>query len=597
MASPARILSLNLGTQTVGLAEFKVGAGGGLVLTAYELTELLADPAADATRLSQAKIAVGEMKDRLRFGSERVNYAISAQSVFTRFVKLPSVAEQQVEQIISFEAQQNVPFPIDEVVWDYQLVSGGDPSNVEVVLVAIKADLLNEVNDAVEEVGLQTSVVDVAPMALYNAFRYNYSDIGGCSLLIDIGARTTNLIFIETGKIFSRSIPIGGSAITAAIAKDFDEPFGAAEERKKEVGFVSLGGSYAEPSDPDVARVSKMVRNSMTRLHAEISRSISFYRAQQQGSQPNQIYLCGGSASLPYMREFFQEKLQRPIEFFNPLRNVAIAGDLNSEDVGRRAHVLGELVGLALRGTSNCPMELSLRPNSVVAAQKLEKRQPYIVAAGICLLLCLAGWWLYFLKAGGIEEVVLAELSPKVQKLQSLETKQRKVRKDVADLEKRAEPLVQAVRQRGYWVRVLDDLNARLPEDYVWLTSLEIGMLSDDGEFKPLMGEFGSAPRASASASSPRPNTASSRGKAGKAEKAKEASVGLRLLGLYLDNERQAAVVDDFLKNLKESPYFDIDLSRKNVVNPVRQTPTFTEWAYEFEFRLKLKDSPFDFGT
>ena len=112
----------------------------------------------------------------------------------------------------AFEAQQNVPFPIDEVVWDYQLVGGGTEEQIQVVLVAIKADLLEGINAAVESAGLEPLLVDVATMALYNAFRYNYSELSGCSLLVDIGARTTNLLFIEPGKIFSRSIPIGGNA-------------------------------------------------------------------------------------------------------------------------------------------------------------------------------------------------------------------------------------------------------------------------------------------------------------------------------------------------------------------------------------------------
>jgi Actin-like ATPase involved in cell division len=85
-------------------------------------------------------------------------------------------------------------------------------------------------------------------MALYNAFRYNYSDLSGCSLLLDIGARTTNLLFIEPGKIFSRSIALGGASVSSAIAKEFNETFAAAEIRKKRDGFVSLGGGSAEPS-------------------------------------------------------------------------------------------------------------------------------------------------------------------------------------------------------------------------------------------------------------------------------------------------------------------------------------------------------------
>src|SRR5438067_7893857 len=161
MAAPNRILSLNLGTQTVGIAEFRVGPNGGLILNSYRLTELLADPAADATRLAQTKMAVTEMAESLKLKGGRVNYSISAQSVFTRFVKLPGVAEDKIDQIITFEAQQNVPFPIDDVVWDYQLVGSSDAAKLEVVLVAIKADLLDDLNATVEAAGFSTSIVDI----------------------------------------------------------------------------------------------------------------------------------------------------------------------------------------------------------------------------------------------------------------------------------------------------------------------------------------------------------------------------------------------------------------------------------------------------
>ena len=100
-----------------------------------------------------------------------MNYAVPGQSVFARFVKLPAVEEEKVERLIEFEAQQNVPFPINEVVWDYQLVGGGADEQIQVVLVAIKSDLLEEMNAAVEGSGLRTEIVGVAPMALYNAFR------------------------------------------------------------------------------------------------------------------------------------------------------------------------------------------------------------------------------------------------------------------------------------------------------------------------------------------------------------------------------------------------------------------------------------------
>lgn len=566
MASPKRFLSLNLGMQTVGMAEFTTDSKGGLVLGAFNLTELLADPAAEASRIAQLRIAIGEMLAGTKRRHGKVNYAISAQSVFTRFVKLPPVEQDKVDQIITFEAQQNVPFPIDEVVWDYQLVGGKESGKLEVVLVAIKADLLNDLNEAVEDSGLETDTVEVAPMALYNAFRYNYSDLEGCSLLVDIGARTTNLIFIEPGKVFSRSIPIGGTSISASIAKEFEESFAEAEERKKKVAFVGLGGAYAEPSDPDIARVSKMVRNTMTRVHAEISRSISFYRSQQQGSAPVQVFLCGGGASLPYMREFFTEKLQMPVEFFNPIRNVAVAQPVDAELAGKSAHVLGELVGLALRSISECPMELCLRPASVERRKLASRRRPYLSMAVVCFLLTLGGAWFYLKKAADIMEALTERKAPQLASLQAVKAKFDKTAQEIEATKKKALPYLAAVEARDFWVRLLDDLHSRVPESFVWITLLESGYFGADGKF-------------SASPPSLPPQT----GAQGASKQS--ASFGLRIRGLYLDNPNQAGVVDQFVKNLSESPY----ISKAEVM--VRATPTSTEWAYDYELRVELKSN------
>src|SRR6516225_3877525 len=217
MPAPARLITLNFGSQTIGLAEFRV-APGGLLLVNYRLREVPLDAETGHRRdahvaLEEAAAVLREMMHDLQISHRAVNYALPAQSVFARFVKLPPLGQEKLDKIISFEAQQNVPFPLDEVVWDYQLVGGGLGEQIQVVLVAIKVDLLDEINTAVEGTGLQTSIVDIAPMVLYNAFCYSYPEVGDCSLLLDIGARTTNILFVEAAKIFLRSIPLGGSAI------------------------------------------------------------------------------------------------------------------------------------------------------------------------------------------------------------------------------------------------------------------------------------------------------------------------------------------------------------------------------------------------
>jgi type IV pilus assembly protein PilM len=576
MPAAPRIISLNVGSQTMGLAEFRTQAHGGLALQRCGLRELVVDSVDDGMRRAQILPALRELMNELKIKPSTVNYAVAAQSVFARFVKLPSVEEEKIERIITFEAQQNVPFPIDEVVWDYQLVGGGADEQIQVVLVAIKADLLDEINGAVEETGLRTSIVDVATMALYNAFRYNYSDLTGCSLLVDIGARTTNLLFVEPAKIFSRSVPIGGSSITAAIAREFDEPFAAAELRKKRDGFVSLGGAYAEPADADVARVSKIIRSTMTRLHAELMRSISHYRVQQQGSAPERVFLCGGSASTAYMREFFHEKLQVPIEFFNSLRNVAVVEWGPVTEIARSGHLFGELVGLALRTASTCPMELNLRPASVVRRQELEKRRPFFVMAAACFILAFVGWSIYYTRGAEVvrrSTVVMQETinAP----MRAAEIKIDKLRKEATSLDSFATPLVSAINDRFFWVEILEDLNARLPKEDVWITEL-----APTSGGKPVgVGEKATGQVAPSAA----PARSASRTEAGG-----PVIDGVFVRGLYLFNPKQQEVVVDYFRNLVDSPFFKLDPNNQSrYIKP--STPNNTDWAFPYELWLDLR--------
>ena len=584
MPAPARLITLNLGSQTFGLAEFRV-APGGLVLVNYRLREVPFDPETGQRRdahfaLEEGAVVLREMMQEMQIPRRPVNYALPAQSVFVRFVKLPALGKEKLDKIISFEAQQNVPFPLDEVVWDYQIVGGGMGEEIQVVLVAIKVDLLDEINSAVEGTGLQTSIVDVAPMALYNAFRYSYPELGDCSLLLDIGARTTNILFIESGRIFLRSIPLGGSAITAAIAREFNESFAAAETRKKRDGFVGLGGAYAESADPDVARVSKIARSTMTRLHAELMRSITHYRAQQQGNRPARIFLCGGGAGMPYMREFFYEKFQVPIEFFNPLQNVAVAesGLSGMQDVARSAHLLGELVGGALRSVTLSPMELNLRPATVVRRHDLEKRQPFFIAAAACILLALLGWSAYYTRAAHVAEQTAQTLRQKNDTMRVAEGQLDKLKKQITALDNTAAPLITAVNDRDFWPQILEQLNSRLPKSDIWITELAA---TSGGK---LLGV--SEKRAAESASTPSPAPAADAAAKGVTAAAID---GINVRGLYLWNPKQQEIVVDYLRNLANSPLFAIDVKTPERFVKSTSVPNDSDWAFPFELQLTLR--------
>jgi type IV pilus assembly protein PilM len=583
MPRVARIFTLNLGSQAISVADFRPQSGGGLVLRDYKRRDLAIENPGEPIRHAQITATIREILNELGIKSGKVNYAVAGQSVFARFVKLPSVEEEKIDRIIAFEAQQNVPFPIDEVVWDYQLVGGGADEQLQVVLVAIKSDLLEGINAAVEAAGLRPTVIGVANMALYNAFRYNYSDVTDSSLVVDIGARTTNLLFIEPGKIFSRSVPIGGSSITTALAREFNEPFAAAETRKTESGFVSLGGAYADPADVDIARMSKIIRSTMTRLHAEIMRSISHYRSQQQGKAPARTYLCGGSSGMPYMREFFQEKLQMPIEFFNPVRNVAIANEADARQIARSAHLLGELVGLALRAVASCPMELNLRPASVVRAHEVERRRPFLIGAAACVIAALLGWSVFCMHAAGVLSAVKEQVDAKVATLRGFQTRIDGIRKEATTLDGVASPLLEAVSARSFWPQLLEDLNARLPKENIWVT--ELIPLSNG---KPVIGAVTARPGAAAAAAEPAATPITGARSAGGRAQGGPAIDGLLIRGLYLWNARQQEVVVDYFKNLVGSPFFKIDPKNQQLV--IKPTmPNNNEWAFPYELQLDLK--------
>lgn len=570
MAKNARIFALDLGMQTVSLAEFHRLPDGGLSLHAFQESELIADPSADATRPAQIQEAVRELREALRVPAKHpVNFCLPAQSVFARFVKLPGGVPEDVSAIIAFEAQQNVPFPIDEVVWDYQIMGDQRDGSWDVALVAIKSDQLSEVADSVARGGLKPATIDLAPMAVFNAFRYNYPEASGCSLLIDIGARTTNLIFAEGGRVFSRSIPVGGNSISAAVAKELNQDITVAEKLKIQKGFVSLGGAYAEPADPTEARIAKVVRNTMTRLHAEIARSISFYRTSQAGSQPVRVILCGGTVSLPYMVEFFSEKLQTPIEFFNPLKNVTVTSAAVAETLSAKAHTVGELVGVALRSLENCPVEINLRPPSMVKEQDLAKRQPFLIAAAVCFLLTLAAWWLYFDRATVITDEVLAGVQGDVSRLEGLAGQIDKLALEQKKLDAAVAPLLVAASERAAWVAILDQLGEKLPARFIWVTEVE--PISGG---KPAAGDkVPSRPGQPAAAAGPSAITA------------------LQVKGLYLDNppnEKEARIIDEFVDNLKSSPIFELPEDKAKIVTQ-RTTPTGESWAYGYTLVLPLR--------
>ncbi len=586
MATGNAITCINLGTQSLNLATFVPTGSGGLTLTGYHSTQLLADPNAETSHIPQLRLGLRDLATQSGTKGRPVNYCLRGEAVFSRFVRLPRLDSSKVQQIVTFEAQQNIPFPLKEVVWDYQLVQRGQEAEMEVVLVAIKKDLLNDVNEAVEDAGLETELVDIAPMALLNAFRFNYYDVDQCSLVIDVGARSTNLAFSEPGLIWLRSFRLGGNDITQAVSREFKEDFAAAEERKKRDGFVHLGGAYEEPEDPEIATLGKVIRNAMTRFHTEISRSINFYRSQQKGSKPERIYLAGSGSSLPYMTEFFSEKFQVTCEYFNPLRNVKLGKNVPQDELLAQPYTLGELVGVALRQTGPCPMEINLQPDAVAARKELGSRRPFFIAASICLLLALGGYWFFLTQGKKKAEAELADLQPKVAEFERYAQQIRGAQSELDRLERLAAPYLRASEQPGYWARVFEDLNSHLPAEGIWLTSVTPA----HGE-NPLLPEDNQAIASLLEEEKPASAQPGRRG----VESEEEQGVFVEALlveGLVLEGSERKVDLEFLPALQRDSEIFNVTKEDEDeiIVTPVQQSQKRDRFAMQFRLRLPLKD-------
>lgn len=488
MLQSKSFLAVDFGAGTLKLAEFEVNEAGGLRLRQYGMKSLGQDGAQENTREAAILKALQELISEKGIKAKEVNVCAPGFHVFSKFVKLPPVEQSKVTQIIQYEAQQNVPFPLSEVVWDYQILGQAAGGELEVLLVAIKSEIVEGLFRVADAAKLKLQVADVSPAALCNAFRYNYGDLEDCTMLLDIGAKTSNLLFFEKGKVYSRSINLGANSITQDFSAESRMKFENAEKIKIEEGFVSLGGAYEEPENPNQAAIAKIARQFMTRLHIQVNQTMQFYRGQQAGSQPVRLFLSGGASIMPYTAQFFAEKLNVPVEYFNPFRNVQIDPSVNLEEMVRVAHSMGEVVGLGLRNLAHCPVELNLMPESTRKWRAFNEKKPYLIATAFTVVAVIAVIGLLFQQLKNAKDAALATVKPKVDEATRMDQQFQTAQREWTTASNEMGQVAVLIGNRYYWVDTLPELRRVLTkveavtqkkwnaETAVWIEQFETPM-------------------------------------------------------------------------------------------------------------------------
>ena len=559
MAASRKLLVLDLGMQSLRLAEFSASAGGHLTLLRGARREFLLDPGLDASRPDQIRLALQEILREWRLKSGNVVCVLPSHTVFTRVVPLdvPGVAHGNVDAIVRFEAQQHIPFPLEEVVWDYVVMGKTASGALNVVFLAVKVELLESISQAVSSPGLRITSVTVAPLALYDAFRHSSpADSETPTLLLDIGSRTTNMVIASPGTYFSRSIPSGGLAVTTAIAKDIHAEMEEAERLKVTRGSVGLGPGFEPPSDPVDANLARISRQTLLKTQADISRSLGYYRTTMGGTTPALILLTGGMASMTYLAEFIHEKLLKETLFFNPLEGTTIAENAG-EFVNANPNNLGELVGGALDLLGGKRTTVNLLPPSVSRKRNFAKRFPFLAAAAVIAVATLGAWYIHAVNATRLTVQKTEEITQLTTQAAGVSANIQTLQKQQEEIEKSSGELLSVVLLREAYPRILAELASKVPDHYLWIT-----------EIQPALD------------ATPKGSTAKGGDTTVKA---------LIVKGLYLDNPRQAQVIDDFVTALQSSDVFVVEEKEKSKIITQRSSPSGEYWAYPFSLRIPLR--------
>jgi type IV pilus assembly protein PilM len=374
------VIGLDIGSRLVKALQVKK-SGRGVELERFGAAEVF--PGGDKTSASNGSLRdlqVQAIKRALQEANINAKFAVSAvsgESIIVRYIQLPEMPEAELKQALQWEAEEYIPFHIDEVNLDSVVLGpagGGATGKVDVLLVSAKKDLVNEHVELVKSAGLQPMIVDVESFAFLNCFEMNYSPgAAECVALVNIGAEVTNInIYVGGTSRFSRDIGIAGDTITAAIQSKTGIPWRQAEELKIQIGapapeveeeesgesslIDTIRGTVEKMTGEDLGDDSpsgagnKAVRQSLNNLIGEVRRSIQFFENQAGGVAVQKVMLGGGGSKMSRLCEYMHGELTLPVETMDPLRSMTISGrEINTSQLEEYKQHLGVGIGLALR--------------------------------------------------------------------------------------------------------------------------------------------------------------------------------------------------------------------------------------------------------
>jgi len=343
------VVGLDIGSNAVKAVEIAIkGKDKGFELRNLGIAPMPAEAIVQGAFLNSSAIvdAIQEAIQSGRIKTKEVAAAVAGHSVIVKKVSLPSMTREELEDQIQWEAEQYIPFDVNEVNLDFQILETSEgEGQMDVLLVAAKKDLIDDYVQVINEAGLTPVAIDVAAFAVENSYEMNYElESQGVVALVNIGAQVVNINVVQDGvPAFTRDITTGGNQYTEEVQKALSISFDEAERLK-------LGGSASEQSQDVVPQeVEQAIRSVTDTVVGEISRSLDFFSATAADSRIAKVLLCGGGAKVAGFLNTFQERTGFDVEILNPLSRMLPSKGFDAEYLDEVGTSLGVGIGLATR--------------------------------------------------------------------------------------------------------------------------------------------------------------------------------------------------------------------------------------------------------
>jgi type IV pilus assembly protein PilM len=340
----------------------------------------------DAEKQELIALTLRKFVSKHDLGADEIVVSVPGQNSFARFVNLPPVERKRIAEIVKFEAVQQIPFDINDVQWDWQLMTEADSPELKVGIFAIKNEVVNSTLEYFGRENLQVSYVQMSPMALYNYLQYDRPDLitsdNQAIVVLNIGAENTDLVVCTKSTVWQRCILMGGNTFTKAIADAFKLNFEKAERLKR-----------TAPVSKYARQIFQAMKPVFGEMASEIQRSLGFYSSSNPNTKLSKIVALGGGTKLRGLLKYVQQTLQIPVEMPDAFRRLAIGQGVSPAKFHENISDFGVVYGLALQGLGLARIESNLLPRNVARSMAWAGKSKSFIAAAVMLLvvslLCL----------------------------------------------------------------------------------------------------------------------------------------------------------------------------------------------------------------